>query len=55
MQLREIVVEAFAHYDLLRQGAQFSRVFENTSEGIMILGKDGSIQSVNPAFSAITG
>ncbi len=55
MQLREIVVEAFAHYDLLRQGAQFSRVFENTSEGIMILGKDGSIQSVNPAFSATTG
>jgi diguanylate cyclase (GGDEF)-like protein/PAS domain S-box-containing protein len=54
-QLREIVVEAFAHYDLLRQGAQFSRVFENTSEGIMILGKDGSIQSVNPAFSATTG
>ena len=54
-QLRKIVAEAFAHYDLLRQGAQFSRVFENTSEGIMILGKDGSIQSVNPAFSAITG
>jgi diguanylate cyclase (GGDEF)-like protein/PAS domain S-box-containing protein len=54
-QLREVVVDAFAHYDLVRQGAQFSRVFENTSEGIMILGKDGSIQSVNPAFSAVTG
>jgi diguanylate cyclase (GGDEF)-like protein/PAS domain S-box-containing protein len=53
--LREVVRDAFVHHDLVRQGAQFSRIFEYTSEGIFIAGKDGCIQAVNPAFSAITG
>ena len=30
-------------------------VFENTTEGIMITDQNGAIQSVNPAFTAITG
>ncbi|OHC65830.1 MAG: hypothetical protein A3H93_17260 [Rhodocyclales bacterium RIFCSPLOWO2_02_FULL_63_24] len=54
-QLREVVREAFEHHDLMRQGAQFSRLFENAGEGIFIVGNDGCIESVNPAFSAITG
>lgn len=54
-QLRDLVRDAFVHHDLVRQGAQFARIFENTSEGIFIAGTDGCIQSVNPAFSAITG
>ncbi len=54
-QLREVVHDAFAHHDLVRQGALFSRIFANTSEGILIVGKDACILSVNPAFSATTG
>jgi|GEM_PF-1700877 len=54
-RLQEVVRDAFEHYDLVRRGAQFSRIFENTSEGILITDKDGCIQSVNPALSAITG
>lgn len=38
--------------DRLRQAA---RVFESTSEGIVITDVEGIIQAVNPAFSAITG
>jgi PAS domain S-box-containing protein len=30
-------------------------VFENTTEGILITDRDGTIQSTNPAFTAITG
>lgn len=30
-------------------------VFENTAEGIMVTGRDGRIQRVNPAFTEITG
>ncbi len=30
-------------------------VFENTTEGIMITDQNGQLQSVNPAFTAITG
>jgi len=30
-------------------------VFENTTEGILITDQDGTIQSTNPAFTAITG
>lgn len=54
-QLREVVNDAFARYELVRQGALFSRIFENTAEGIYIVGTDSCIESVNPAFSAITG
>jgi diguanylate cyclase (GGDEF)-like protein/PAS domain S-box-containing protein len=54
-QLREVVHDAFARYELVRQGALFSRIFENTAEGIYIVGTDSCIESVNPAFSAITG
>lgn len=36
----------------LRQAAS---VFENINEGIMITDSDGNIQSVNPAFTRITG
>ncbi|MFA7282100.1 MAG: PAS domain S-box protein [Sterolibacterium sp.] len=54
-RLREVVRDAFEHHDLLQRGAQFSRIFENTSEGILIADKEGSIQSVNPALSKITG
>lgn len=32
-----------------------AKVFENTSEGIMVTDANGIIQSVNPAFTAITG
>jgi diguanylate cyclase (GGDEF)-like protein/PAS domain S-box-containing protein len=32
-----------------------SKVFENAIEGVMITGADGVIQSVNPAFTTITG
>jgi len=54
-QLRAAVGDAFAHYELVRQGALFSRIFENTAEAIYLLGADGCIESVNPAFSVITG
>lgn len=54
-QLREVVREAFNYYDLLRQDAQFSRIFDNTSEGIFIIGSDACFESINPAFSNITG
>ncbi|MEY3220430.1 MAG: hypothetical protein RIT27_1787 [Pseudomonadota bacterium] len=30
-------------------------VFENTAEGILVIGLEGEIQTVNPAFSKITG
>ena len=30
-------------------------VFETTNEGIMVVGRDGHIKAVNPAFSRITG
>lgn len=32
-----------------------ARVFENIAEGIMVISGEGIIQSVNPAFTAITG
>ncbi|MBI5922942.1 MAG: PAS domain S-box protein [Betaproteobacteria bacterium] len=54
-QLREAVHDAFEQHDLARRGAQFFRIFENTREGILITDKEGNIQSVNPALSAITG
>lgn len=54
-QLREVVRNAFSYHELLRQGAQFSRIFDNTSEGIFIIGTDACFESINPAFSNITG
>ncbi|HEY6898637.1 MAG TPA: diguanylate cyclase, partial [Rhodocyclaceae bacterium] len=50
-----VVGDAFAQYELICRGAQFSRIFESTREGIFILGADAAIRSSNPAFSRITG
>jgi diguanylate cyclase (GGDEF)-like protein/PAS domain S-box-containing protein len=33
----------------------YSKIFENTIEGILITDLDGGIQTINPAFSRITG
>lgn len=32
-----------------------AKVFENVTEGIVVIGADGAVQSVNPAFTKITG
>ncbi len=32
-----------------------AKVFENVTEGIFVIGADGAVQSVNPAFTKITG
>ncbi|MBI4986208.1 MAG: EAL domain-containing protein [Rhodocyclales bacterium] len=53
--LRANIREAFDRYELGRKGAQFTKIYENTVEGILITDGDGRIQAVNPAFSAITG
>lgn len=53
--LRANVREAFERYELTVRGSQFTKVYENTQEGIMITDADSVIQSVNPAFTAITG
>jgi DNA-binding NtrC family response regulator len=53
-QLQEVVADAFAHHDLVRKDALFSRIFENTTQGIFIVGADACIDSVNPAFNTIT-
>ncbi|HEY6898716.1 MAG TPA: response regulator, partial [Rhodocyclaceae bacterium] len=50
-QLCAVVGDAFAQYELICRGAQFSRIFESTREGIFILGADAAIRSSNPAFS----
>jgi PAS domain S-box-containing protein len=53
--LRASIHEAFEHYELGRKGAQFNKIYENTSEGILITDTSGHIQAVNPAFKLITG
>lgn len=53
--LRANVREAFDRFDLTQQGAQFSKIYENTVEGIIISDHDTVIRAVNPAFSVITG
>lgn len=47
--------EAFDRYDLDRKGAQFTKIYENTAEGIIITDRNCRMQAVNPAFSVITG
>ena len=44
-----------AHKEVLEQLNLFSHVFENALEGIVVTDSDANIQSVNPAFSDITG
>ena len=53
--LRENIREAFDRYELGRKGAQFTKIYENTVEGILITDGESRIQAVNPAFTAITG
>lgn len=53
--LRMAISDAFEYHASMRRGAQFLRVFESASEGIVILDANGSIESANPALCAITG
>lgn len=53
--LLENVRDAFRHFDLIQQSAQFAKVYENTSEAIFITDAQGLIQAANPAYRAITG
>jgi len=53
--LRANIREAFDRYELGRKGAQFTKIYENTVEGILITDGESRIQAVNPAFTAITG
>ncbi|SFN35582.1 PAS domain S-box-containing protein/diguanylate cyclase (GGDEF) domain-containing protein [Formivibrio citricus] len=53
--LKTSIREAFEHYELGRRGIQFTSIYENTQEGILITDGEGCIQAVNPAFSMITG
>jgi len=53
--LRANIREAFDRYELGRKGAQFTKIYENTVEGILITDGGGRIQAVNPAFTAISG
>lgn len=53
--LRSEISEAFQRYELNIKNQQFTKIFENTMEGIMITNASGVIQAVNPAFSLITG
>jgi len=53
--LRANIREAFERYELGRKGAQFTKIYENTVEGILITDGTSRIQAVNPAFTAITG
>lgn len=53
--LLENIRDAFERFDLSLKGAQFSRIYENTVEGIIITDQNAVIQAVNPAFSSITG
>ena len=53
--LLEIVKDAFEVYERELISNQFAEVFSNAQEGILIANEDWRIQSVNPAFLAITG
>ena len=53
--LRTNVREAFERHELWSRGAQFTKIYENTGEGILITDADNRIQAVNPAFTSITG
>ncbi|MFA6313348.1 MAG: PAS domain S-box protein, partial [Sterolibacterium sp.] len=53
--LRANIRDAFERYELGRKGDQFTKIYENTTEGILITDAAGHIRAVNPAFSFITG
>ena len=53
--LLEIVREAFDIYERTLISNQFAEVFSNAQEGILITDEDWNVQSVNPAFLAMTG
>ncbi len=53
--LRRDVTEAFRRYELSWRNRQLTEVFNSTTEGVMITDSEGIIQTVNPAFSTITG
>lgn len=52
---RKLKHKETVHKEALEQLNLFSHVFENAMEGIMVTDNKANIQSVNPAFSAITG
>ncbi|VAW98102.1 diguanylate cyclase/phosphodiesterase (GGDEF & EAL domains) with PAS/PAC sensor(s) [hydrothermal vent metagenome] len=54
-QMLANVFEAFRHSELNIKNEQLTRIFESTLEGILITDVTGVIQSVNPAFTFITG
>ncbi len=54
-QMQANIHEAFRHAELNEKNDQLTRIFESTIEGILITDTEGMIQSVNPAFSLITG
>ncbi len=54
-QMRANINEAFRHAELNEKNDQLTRIFESTIEGILITDTKGVIQSVNPAFTLITG
>ncbi len=53
--LRNNLREAFQRFELVWKNEQLVQVFDSTIEGIMITDVDGIIQSINPAFTTITG
>ena len=53
--LLENVRDAFHHFSLVQQSAQFAKIYENTVEAIFITDAQGKIQAANPAFRTITG
>lgn len=55
VQMLANVYEAFRHAELNEKNEQLTRIFESTLEGIVIVDANNTIQSVNPAFTLITG
>ncbi|SDH60928.1 putative bifunctional diguanylate cyclase/phosphodiesterase [Propionivibrio dicarboxylicus] len=53
--LRATLAEACERYDLSRNSTQLTKIYENSAEAIFIADADGNIQSVNPAFTRVTG
>ncbi|MBF0357796.1 MAG: EAL domain-containing protein [Magnetococcales bacterium] len=53
--LRAQIQEAFRYQLLFRRKDHLSMAFENTIEGLIITDSEGTIESVNSAFTKITG
>lgn len=53
--LLKVLDEAFVRRELILKSSQFTEVFENTCEAIIIIGINHIVYSVNPAFTEITG